>query len=480
MINQELDQKIIAWLEEHREQLIEQWMELCRIPSVRGKAEEGAPFGKECAMALAASAKLFEDFGFNTRLEKDAGYAISSFGEGDKTIGIFAHSDVVPAGDDWTVTQPFEPLLKDGFLYGRGSGDNKSGIIEALCALAIIRDFKLPFKSRLWAVVGSAEESGMEDMQTFAAKEEMPDLSISPDAAFPCAIGEKSIYRAWVRSNQTLSAILDFQGGAAMNVVLGKAEVILQNTPALKAELEKKIKDNEAFTLTEQKDRLRLMSIGRSAHAAAAARGVSATFLAAELLADCQALPQADRQMMKAVAERLASPYAEGMGLAHEDPDFGNLTAANGMVKTEEGHLWISFDFRYGISLDPQELEKGFEKSWTAADFTVCEENNRPGCSTDPASPFPAIFTEVFNTLAEKDRQPVRLSGGTYCRCLKNAFSVGDRATDPKKTVEKPELPTGHGGAHQPDEYIYVDSVFYAVRIIVHSLLACDKELNKQ
>ena len=235
MMNQELDQRITAWLKEHREALIEQWMELCRIPSVRGAAEPGAPFGKGSADALAASAKLFEAYGFETRLETESGYAISSYGEGEKTIGIFAHSDVVPVGDDWTVTQPFEPLLKDGILYGRGSGDNKSGIIEALCALSIIRDLKLPFQSRLWAVVGSAEESGMEDMYAFAEKEPMPDLSISPDAAFPCAVGEKGIYRAWVKSGEKLTAVQYFFGGEEMNVVLGKATVLLQNTPALKA-----------------------------------------------------------------------------------------------------------------------------------------------------------------------------------------------------------------------------------------------------
>lgn len=479
MINQEIDKKITAWISEHREQLIEQWMELCRIPSVRGAAEPAAPFGKACAEALKASADLFKQYGFETRLEKERGYAISSYGEGEKTIALVAHSDVVPVGDDWTVTAPFEPKLIDGFLYGRGCGDNKSGIMEALCVLSIIRDLKLPVKSRLWAVVGSAEESGMEDMQSFAKNERMPDLSIAPDAAYPCGIGEKGICRAWVRSGETLTAIRDFHGGQAMNVVLGQATVTLNNTPAIKAELTERIAGNEAFSLTEEGESLQFSAIGRSAHAAAAARGVSATLVAAELLKDCASLPRSDRAVMQAVAERLASPYAEGMDLSHEDPDFGKLTVANGMVKVEDGHLCIGFDFRYGITLPPEELEERFAKCWTAAGWTVAEIANRPGFSTDPDSPIPAIFTEIYNTMTGKDRQPTRLSGGTYCRCLKNAFSVGDRAADPDSTAVAPELPIGHGGAHQPDERISVDDVFYAVRILVHCLLECDKKLNQ-
>ncbi len=479
MINQELDLKIKNWLDEHRESILKEWVELCRIPSVRGSAEPGAPFGKACAEALAASARLFESYGFVTRLEKESGYAISAYGEGEKTIALVAHSDVVPVGDGWTVTRPFEPLLKDGILYGRGSGDNKSGIIEALCALSIIRDLALPVKSRLWAVIGSAEESGMEDMYAFAAKEQMPDLSISPDASFPCAVGEKGIYRVWAKSDLPLTAVKDFFGGEAMNIVLGKATVILQNTADLKKELTQKIQGNEAFTLEEQGEELLLKVTGRAAHAAAAGRGISATLLAAELLAGCEALPETDRAVLQAAADRLSSPYAEGMDLSHEDPVFGKLTAANGMVKLEEGRLCISFDFRYGITLPPQELEERFEKSWKAAGWSVFGGVNRPGFNNDPASPFPAIFTETYNTLTGKDQQPVRLSGGTYCRCLKNAFSIGDRAADPDSTTVAPELPAGHGGPHQPDERIAVDSVFYAVRILVHCLLGCDEEVNR-
>lgn len=479
MINQELDQKIKQWIDEHREQLIAEWMELCRIPSVQGKAEPGAPFGKDCAEALAASAKLYEKWGFDTRLEAESGYAIASFGEGKKTIGLLAHSDVVPVSDDWTITKPFEPLLKDGVLYCRGAGDNKSGIIESLIALSALRDLKIPLKSRLWAVTGSNEESGMKDLRTFAKNEPMPDLSFSPDAGFPCGIGEKGIFRAWVESDGTLEAIIDFQGGQAMNVVLGKAEITLKNIPGLKEELLEKTAENEAFILTEQGDTLHLLSIGKSAHAAAARRGVSATYLAANLLADCESLPDSDRIILKAAADRLSSPLGIGMGLSHQDSLFGPLTAANGMVKMEGGHLWVSFDFRYGISLDPRLLEETFENSWRVSGWTVREKVNRPGFHTDPESPVPAILTEIYNTMTGKDRKPVRLSGGTYCRCLKNAFSIGDRAADPESTAVAPELPDGHGGAHQPDEYMIVDNLFYAARILIQFLLACDEELNQ-
>jgi len=54
-----------------------------------------------------------------------------------KTLGFNGHTDVVPIGslDDWSV-DPFGAEIKDGFLYGRGSTDMKSGV-AAFAAAAI-------------------------------------------------------------------------------------------------------------------------------------------------------------------------------------------------------------------------------------------------------------------------------------------------------------------------------------------------------
>ena len=47
----------------------------------------------------------------------------------DKTVWILAHTDVVPAGDlsKWD-TEPFEAVVKDGRIYGRGTEDNHQGM----------------------------------------------------------------------------------------------------------------------------------------------------------------------------------------------------------------------------------------------------------------------------------------------------------------------------------------------------------------
>jgi len=95
MVDQ-MDARFAAWLEQNRQRILDDWMALARIPSVQSEAAPDAPFGIPCAQALAKAAELFAGRGMDVRLNKACGYALASCGNGEKTIGLFGHSDVVP------------------------------------------------------------------------------------------------------------------------------------------------------------------------------------------------------------------------------------------------------------------------------------------------------------------------------------------------------------------------------------------------
>ena len=52
------------------------------------------------------------------------------------------HYDVVPATGDWRVTEPFNPLVKDGRIYGRGASDMKGPLASMLVALKALAEHR--------------------------------------------------------------------------------------------------------------------------------------------------------------------------------------------------------------------------------------------------------------------------------------------------------------------------------------------------
>jgi succinyl-diaminopimelate desuccinylase len=56
-------------------------------------------------------------------------------GSGSPVFCFAGHTDVVPSGplDEWR-SDPFQPVIRDGLLYGRGAADMKSGLAAMLTA----------------------------------------------------------------------------------------------------------------------------------------------------------------------------------------------------------------------------------------------------------------------------------------------------------------------------------------------------------
>lgn len=77
----------------------------------------------------------------------------------NRTFGFNGHTDVVPLGnpDDWTV-DPFGAEIKDGYLYGRGSTDMKSGVAAfAAAAIDFVQDTP-PDGAVVLAITGDEED----------------------------------------------------------------------------------------------------------------------------------------------------------------------------------------------------------------------------------------------------------------------------------------------------------------------------------
>ena len=107
---------------------------LLRIPSVLDEYKENsdAPFGKGNKDALMYMLSLGEKDGFKAvNVDNYGGFL--EYGEGDKVLLILCHLDVVPTTGNWT-NPPFEPVIKDGRIYARGSSDDKGPLMATYYA----------------------------------------------------------------------------------------------------------------------------------------------------------------------------------------------------------------------------------------------------------------------------------------------------------------------------------------------------------
>ena len=475
MINKKYNELLDKWICDNKEDILHKWIELAKIPSIKSEAEEDAPFGISCKDALYKAVLYFEKEGFKTKINDRNTYALCSYGDAKEKIGLFSHSDVVPVGDDWIYTEPFSPVIIDGTLIGRGVEDNKSGVMAALCIFRFLKDNNIRFKNKLELFIGSDEECGMGDLKDYLKEEEMPEVSLVPDADFPCSVGEKGIYHLMSESKKAFDSIASIEGGEAYNIVLDKVNVCLPFSDSAFAELNEKTSHRDNIEVSATDNCINILVKGIAKHASIPEGSLNAALVACELLLSCSFVSDNDKAVLSSAKQMLHCHYGKGMGIEHEDPVFGKTTCVNGLCKTVNGKLRLSFDIRYGSTQDSAELEKAGDNSLEKYGFVAIEKDNRAGFSIDENSPYPAIFENIYAELTGERLSRVTMAGGTYARRLKNAFSVGTYII--KKDRETPvfEMPEGHGGAHQCDECIDIEGFFEAVKVLLNYILACDE-----
>ena len=170
--------------------------ELVAIPTFRkdGVAQHENPEFLKIADKIKS---LAEAFNLNFRNIDNRVYEISLEGSGDEVVGIHAHADVVPVTpENWvlkdgTRLDPFKVTLVGDRMYGRGTEDDKNGIVVALYAMKIIKEEKLPLARNFKLLVDTTEETTGDAIPYYFERNPTPNYNLALDGGYPVVIAEK-------------------------------------------------------------------------------------------------------------------------------------------------------------------------------------------------------------------------------------------------------------------------------------------------
>jgi acetylornithine deacetylase/succinyl-diaminopimelate desuccinylase-like protein len=154
-----------------RENYLEDYFSFLRFPSV-STDNQFASNVRECAQWV--SQKLAA-IGLESKVVPTAGHPIvwarNEHRSGRRTVLIYGHYDVQPPDplELWD-SPPFEPVLKEGYVFARGATDNKGQILSHILGIqeTIEQDHDLPVNLHL--VIEGEEEIGSANLGDFLSQ----------------------------------------------------------------------------------------------------------------------------------------------------------------------------------------------------------------------------------------------------------------------------------------------------------------------
>lgn len=428
-------------IEQNKEEQIKTLQELIRIKSVVSDAVETEngevyPFGQGVQDAYEYTLNLAEKMGFTTKNIDNYGGHID-FGEGDEVMGIIGHLDVVPEGEGWEF-DPYCGDIKDGYVCGRGTLDDKGPMVAALYAVKALKDSGYEPAKKIRIVLGLDEETNWYGMDYYAEKEKMPDFGFTPDAEFPALNGEKGIVVSQFvkKIKKTKSKGLELRklsGGSAPNMVAEKARAVVHSEVAgaydkIREQVEA-YREETGYKINAKGTgkSLEISTEGKAAHGATPEAGLNAISILMEFLGRLNFENEDVNEFVSFYNEYIGFDLCgEKLGCGFEDEPSGKLSSNIGLIDFDGEVFTITDNLRYPVTYTDEQLYEAITPVLDKYNFGLVKGKAQEPIYMEPDSPMIKTLMEVYQkNTGDTETKPLVIGGGTYARAAKNVVAFG-------------------------------------------------------
>ncbi|RDY25881.1 Sapep family Mn(2+)-dependent dipeptidase [Romboutsia weinsteinii] len=442
-----MKEQIKSRVNDLKEEMISSIKGCVSIPSVIDTEKNDCPFGENIDKALRYTLDLCKSLGFKT-VYKDGYYGYAEIGEGKELIGILGHLDVVPEGDreNW-IHPPYDCVIDDGKLYGRGTQDDKGPTIACIYAVKALMDLGVKFNKRLRFIFGTDEENLWRCINKYKENnEEIPNYGFTPDSKFPMINAEKGLLQVYLSKKSTSD--INIKVGNALNAVPDKAEYSGEYLDKLKTEL-----DRLGYEYNQYKDKICV--IGKSVHSSVSDTGMNAICRLAIALNNIKVESDAIRFIAEVIGE---DANANNIIKDCKDDVSGKLTFNIGKVEIDSNIEKIGIDIRIPVTYKKEDFEKALTEACDKYDFTWKQYDYLASIYVPEDNFLVKTLKKVYEEETGLDGTPLSSGGATYARALDNCVAYGMI------------LPWGKKTEHQANEYIVIDELMKATEIYAISI----------
>ncbi|PPE06217.1 Sapep family Mn(2+)-dependent dipeptidase [Mesoplasma corruscae] len=442
-------------IEQYFDQAVESTKELIKIPSVESKPVGDKPFGFGVHDALEYIVKLTKKLGFNPVKDDTNKYAYFDFGTGKDIFAILCHLDVVPAGDlsKW-FTGPFDPIIKDNKLIGRGSFDDKGPTMMNVYAVKYLKDKGFnPSKYTIRVIFGLNEETNWKCMEKYVADHGYAKTGYVPDGLFPCVYAEKWISTVEITSN--VKPNFEIKAGQAVNMVCDVAEYTGDNM-ALLIEKLKGVKN-----ISTQVENGVLVVKGLPGHASVPFVGVNAATYLANALYELGN----DHPLIKFVATQCHLNFSMSKVFGDISDETGDLTQNIGLLNINNEESKVTINFRVPVFTNPEnDLLPVLDKKLKEYNLGLNIHPVTKAIYIPKDSELVTTMVDIYQQVTgDMNAKPQSMGGGTYAKTMPNIIAFG-AAMD----IENASM-------HAYNEYVAIDHLKKMLEIYTKAIYKLTK-----